>query len=556
MSALVCEKPIATDASPRCADLADLVQSLREEVGQLRREVTTLRAEAGYWKSRHADAVKRNRQLQAELQQARGDIRQLKDKLFGRRSERRLAGQDLAKLVEEERPSPPRKRGGQPGHRGHRRIDYSHLPAVEEICTLSAEEQRCQRCGKPRLEMSDTEDSEQVEIEVRAHRRVIRRKRFRAMCDCPDRPLTVTAPPAPKLIPKGIYGISVWVYLLLDKFSSHRPTTRSIEQLRLEGLPLSAGTIAAGFQRLELLLEPIYRAFVVQNRQGEFHQADETRWMVYVEQEGKVGYRWWLWVVLSRETVVYLLDPRRSHDVPEEHFSEEASGILLVDRYSAYKAMSQVKLGALLLAFCWSHVRRDFLEVGKGFEELVPWVLEWLRRIRDVYRTNRQRIAHEAGTKEFIEHDARLREQLAQMNQKAEEELGDTKLRLPCRKVLESLKNHWEGLFRFVDRPEIPMDNNGSERILRNPALGRKNYYGSGSLWSGRLTATMFSILATLKLWKLNPRAWLTWYFEQCAATAGKAPDDIEPFLPWNLSEDQIAALRISPPEPPLLDSS
>jgi transposase len=556
MSALVCEQPIGADVCPRCGDLAELVQTLRLEVGQLRREVATLRAEAGYWKSRHADAVNRNGQLQAELQQARGEIRQLKAKLFGRKAERRLAGQDLAKLVEDEGQSPPRKRGGQPGHRGHRRIDYSHLPAVEEIRTLPSEELRCERCGKLRLEMTETEDSEQIEIVVRAHRRVIRRKRYRATCDCPDRPLTVTAPPAPKLIPKGIYGISVWVYLLLDKFSSHRPTARSIEQLRLEGLRLSAGTIAAGFERLELLLEPIYQALLVRNRQGEFHQADETRWMVYVEQEGKVGYRWWLWVVVSRETVVYLLDPHRSHDVPEEHFSQQASGILLVDRYSAYKAMSQVKLGSLLLAFCWSHVRRDFLEVGKGFEQLVPWALDWLRPIRDVYRTNRQRSTHQADSGEFAEHDARLREQLAEMQRRAEEELANTKLRLPCRKVLESLKNHWEGLVRFVDHPEVPMDNNGSERILRGPALGRKNYYGSGSLWSGRLAATMFSILATLKLWNLNPRAWLTWYFQQCAAAGGRPPTDIEPFLPWNLSEGQLTPLRITSDDVPVLDSS
>ena len=72
MSVLVCEEPIATDACPRCGDLAELVRPLQEEVGQLRREVATLRAEAGYWKSRHADAVKRNGQLQAELQQAHG----------------------------------------------------------------------------------------------------------------------------------------------------------------------------------------------------------------------------------------------------------------------------------------------------------------------------------------------------------------------------------------------------------------------------------------------------------------------------------------------------
>jgi transposase len=102
------------------------------------------------------------------------------------------------------------------------------------------------------------------------------------------------------LILKGIYGISVWVYLLWDKFSLHQSTACSLERLRLEGLPLSAATIAAGSQRLQLLLELVDEAPVVRNRQGEFHQADETRWMVYVEQEGKVGYRWWLCVVGGR----------------------------------------------------------------------------------------------------------------------------------------------------------------------------------------------------------------------------------------------------------------
>ena len=95
---------------------------------------------------------------------------------------------------------------------------------MEEFCELAEEARCCPQCGKPRLEMVATEDSQQLEVEVRAYRRVIRRKRYRATCDCANRPLTVTAAAAPKLIPKGSYGISVWVYLLLDKYSSARPT--------------------------------------------------------------------------------------------------------------------------------------------------------------------------------------------------------------------------------------------------------------------------------------------------------------------------------------------
>ena len=129
------------------------------------------------------------------------------------------------------------------------------------------------------------------------------------------------------------------------------------------------------------------------------------------------------------------------------------------------------------------------------------------------------------------------------MRTQAAEELSDAKLRQPCRKVLESLQEHWSGLTRFVDAPHIPMDNNASERASRGPAVARKNIYGSGSLWSGRLAAMMFSLLATLARWEINPRLWLTWCLESCAEADGKTPADIQPFLPWNLSRERLAAL-------------
>jgi transposase len=189
----------------------------------------------------------------------------------------------------------------------------------------------------------------------------------------------------------------------------------------------------------------------------------------------------------------------------------------------------------LVLAFCWSHVRRDFIRVGKGWPELKTWALEWLRRIRGLYRLNDCRLAAQEDAAAFGEADGRLRHAVAEMKTAMETELARADLATPCRKALESLREHWEGLTRFVDDPRIPMDNNASERRARGPAVARKNFYGSGSLWSGQLAAALFSLLATLSLWKLNPRRWLTWYFESCAAAGGKVPEQIQPFLPWNL---------------------
>ncbi len=239
--------------------------------------------------------------------------------------------------------------------------------------------------------------------------------------------------------------------------------------------------------------------------------------------------------MLGPDTVIYLLDPSRSHTVPEDHFRAESRGVLVVDRYSAYKAMTWVKDGVLVLAFCWAHVRRDFIRVGKGWPELKTWALEWLRRIRVLYRWNGRRFAAQNDAAAFGEAEGHLRQAVAEMKAQMETELARANLATPCRKALESLREHWEGLTRFVDDPRIPMDNNASERRARGPAVAWKNFYGSGSLWSGQQAAAMFSILATLSLWKLNPRKWLTWYFEHCAAAGGEIPKDIEPFLPWNL---------------------
>jgi transposase len=554
VNATLLELPIETaETSVSCVN-CPAVQRLERAMEELRAD---FHREVGYWKSRHADAVKRIERLQEELDQSRGQTRALQDKLFGRKSEKSARSDRSNDWFDpEEVTTAAKKRGAQPGHTGSGRRDYSHLPVQEEFVSLPEESLACPHCGKLAKWMADTEDSELLELEVRAHRRRIRRRRYRATCDCDRSRRTLTAPPPPKLIPKGTYGISIWVPVLLDKYSSYRPTERLLGQLEPYALNLPAGTVNDGLKRVEPMLQPIYEALGERNRQGGFHQADETRWRVFVLLDGKKGHGWWLWVILGADTVIYLLDSSRSHEVPQSHFGPQASGVLEVDRYSGYKAMAQVKSGLMVLAFCWADVRRDFVGVGKSWPELTPWTLSWLRRIRHIYSVNRERLRHPLDSVEFQEHEVLLRGAMEAVRVRAVEELSNPKLRQPCRKVLESLQEHWTGLIRFVEDPRIPLDNNASERAGRGPAVARKNFYGSGSLWSGCLAATMFSLLATLAHWELNPRRWLRWYLESCAAAGGKAPEDIQPFLPWNLSADRRAELAMRTTTPAAADTS
>jgi transposase len=499
--------------------------------------------QAAYWQAMHQRAVEREAQLQVEVARLRALLRHREQQLFGRKADSTTTIEGAAPRA----PS-PRPRGQQRGRPGHPRRDYDHLPAVEQVLELPAEQQRCTGCGQPFATFPGTDDTTILEVEVRAHRRVYRRRRYRPTCSCGTHPGIVTAPPPARVIPKSMLGVSVWVTVLLDKFLFYRPTYRLLEDLSTQGLDLSQGTLTDGLQRLLPLFEPLYDHLVEHSQQQTLWHADETRWLVFVTWEGKIGHRWYLWVFHSADVVVFVLSPGRSHETPEDHLGPVEEGILIVDRYAAYQAMAQVKAGTIVLAFCWAHVRRDFLTVARSWPDQETWALEWVERIGTLYDCNDRRLEAPRATPEFAACDQEVRREVATMAQRREHELAQPALHPARRKVLESLREHWPGLTVFVEHPEVPMDNNTAERSERGPVLGRKNYYGSGAVWSGRLAAMLFSLFQTLALWGLNPRVWLTVYLTVCADAGSRAPAHPEAWLPWNLSEEQRRAWALGPP--------
>lgn len=177
--------------------------------------------------------------------------------------------------------------------------------------------------------------------------------------------------------------------------------------------------------------------------------------------------------------------------------------------------------------------------MARSWPEQEGWALGWVERIGQLYQRNNERLAVQAEPAKFAVADERLRTAVTALGAQGELELADLNLHPARRRVLESLGNHWTGLTVFVEHPEVPMDNNTAERAQRGPVVGRKNDYGSGAVWAGRLAAMMFSLLQTLCLGGLNPRAWLTAYLTACAEAGGKCPENGERFLPWNLSEEE-----------------
>jgi transposase len=228
--------------------------------------------------------------------------------------------------------------------------------------------------------------------------------------------------------------------------------------------------------------------------------------------------------------------------VPKEHLGSDAQGILNVDRFSAYKALSDL----ILLAYCWVHQRRDFIRIRDGYRRTREWANDWIARIDALFYINAQRRTSLKDPQAFNSHQQKLEEAIKDMADTWQQELLDDTLHPWQTSALNSLKTHWQGLTIFVDHPQVPMDNNESERRLRNPITGRKNYYGCGSIWSGALSAMLFTILQTCCINRIDPKQLLLAYFQACAENRGQVPQDITPFLPWNLSEKNRHAWQLN----------
>jgi transposase len=161
-----------------------------------------------------------------------------------------------------------------------------------------------------------------------------------------------------------------------------------------------------------------------------------------------------------------------------------------------------------------------------------------------LFHLNGERLAVREKLEAFSERDRVLREAVAQFKLEVQRKLAQGGLQKTQKTPLASLLDHWDGLVLFLDNPDVPMDNSEAERQLREAALGRKNYYGSGSQCSGRMTAMLLSALRTAKRNGLNPRHYLEVYLEACAANGGKPPKNIDAYLPWALCDEVRKAIE------------
>lgn len=445
-----------------------------------------------------------------------------------------------------------RRRGQQPGSRGHGRRDYSHLDTVEEVHDVDEAQRCCGQCGAAYAAFGE-ETSEQIDWQVRLVRIVHRRRSYRRVCGCAVRGVVTAAVPA-KPIVKGMFTAGFLARLLVEKHVWGRPLRRVAAALASEGFDVAEGTLVGALKATSVLLAPLDEAVRVRNAAAGHLHVDETSWKVFEDVEGKANHRWWLWVFIAADTTLFSIEPSRSTKVLRDHLGIEVDAetlegdrrlLVSSDFFTVYQSLDRVEgVDAL---WCWAHIRRYFIRAGDAHPgALAGWRDVWLERIAALYRAHQARGACAPGSAERGQAQADFTAALAAIDTARRAQAADPTLHPAAGKALATLDHEWDGLARHKDFPELALDNNASERALRNPVVGRKNYYGSGAVWAARLAGRVWSITTTAQRAGCDALAYLDAYLHACAHAGGRALTgaDLTRFLPWTASPADLAAWR------------
>ena len=277
-----------------------------------------------------------------------------------------------------------------------------------------------------------------------------------------------------------------------------------------QGIKLDRSTLAfwVGYAAAELM--PLYERLRAILLSSAKLAVDETPVPVLDPGRGrtKTGYFWTIarddrpWGGPDPPGVAYTYAPGRG----AEHgitLLAGYHGIVQCDGYAAYKKLDAERI---VLAFCWTHLRRRFYEIAKAGD--APIASEALSRIAALYEIEQTIRGRSAGERRAVRQDKSMPLVLA-FRDWLEIQLSKVSAKSPIADAIRYGLNHWDGLVRFLDDGRIELDTNIVERSMRPVALNRKNALFAGHDDGAENWAAIASLIETCKLHGIDPEAYL-----------------------------------------------
>lgn len=391
--------------------------------------------------------------------------------------------------------------------------EQATLPQVEVVFELDTADRACPSCGGELQPMAGQfEESEMIDF-VEISYRVVKVKQQKYGCRCGG--CIETAPGPERAVRGGRYSLAFAIKVALDKYLDHIPLARQERILRRHGLFVTTQTLWDQLSVLGYRLASTEAALFAHAVAQPVIGLDQTSWP---KLEPGATKPWQMWCITAPDVVRH----RIKDDKGAATFKAlvgDYRGVIVCDALKTHEAGARDGPG-IVLAGCWAHVYRKFEEAAPDHPE-ANLALGWIGQLYEIDGRAGDDLAKKAELRKKDSADV----------------LANLKTWLWSQAVLKTLSigraaaytiANWERLTRFVENALVPLDNNGTERAIRGPVVGRKNHYGSKSRRGTEVAAILYTLVETAKLHGVDPARYLT--------EAVRAADRGETLFPWQLS--------------------
>ena len=522
------------------------IQRLREELARLSGEVETLRAERAEMQSANEKLLAEKEEMQQVINDLRSMMAWFRKKLFYKMSEKNLpldpnvleptlfdqalSEEEQARLDAEVKDMEERNAKAievKAHKREIRKPVLSGSLPIEETHIYPEGVQDNPEYVEIGVENTDTVAIQPARMYVK---RIVRHKfvlRSQLQIEDPDRHAFLIAPLPETIRPKGMADASLLADILINKYVYHLPFYRQIQKYKELGVLLNDATIGDWFAAVCEKLRPLYDKLREQIMSSEYIQVDESTLPVIDNEKHRAvkGYMWAVRDALTGSVYFHYDMGSRSGDTARKLIGGYR-GAVQTDGYEVYESFENAP-GKRMIG-CWAHVRRKFVE---ALDEDRKYASEAIVYIGKLYKIEDEMREAGLGADEVKERRQKESYPIIQEFEKWMDAVADKfKPKSRMGRALVYTYTLLPRLSRYVLDGRYNIDNNGIENAIRPLALGRKNYLFAGNHDAAVRAAIVYSLFSSCKAAGIEARTWL----EDILVRLPEHHVDLEELLPGN----------------------
>lgn len=509
----------------------------------------------------NASLQKTVEELTADSKILREQIEYLTRKLFGRKSEKTqvITGQitidgvlengqfDEAEVEVDPLLDEPTLEVIKRTRKGYsRKKKLKDLPEEDRIYTLSDEEKICPIDGdqlKPVGKKFVRTEIEYTPAEMKLIHIYKETWECRS-CRKAGRDYLVQAEPNQPLLQHSMASPSIVAWTMYQKYVNHMPLYRQEKDWQNLGIEIQRGTLSNWIiMTAEEWLSKIVMILHEKLLQQDFLHSDETTVRVLNEADRKNTTKSYMWVYTSGVNSDYPIrifeyQPRRLGSYAAE-FLKGFEGYLHVDAFIGYE-----KVEGVIRVFCWSHVRRYFVDalpndLKKPEATLPKQGIAYCNKLFKIEESLSKLSAEDRKEQRLIQEKPVLEAFWVWVETNISEVLPKSKIG----KALQYAQNQKDGLMTYLEDGNCEISNNLAENSIRPFTVGRRNWLFSGSPKGATASAVVYSLVETAKANKLNPYKYLEYLLSNLPKIGNKAEEaDFEEMMPWNPTTKKLCS--------------